>query len=85
MNATISRRNARPKPPDKGSFPLDHEGIKISVLSVFYCFGALLVCYFTGECKEYMKQYMQCLKQCKNDNHECRSQSQQYLQCRMDK
>jgi len=38
-----------------------------------------------GECKEYMKQYMQCLKERKNDNHECRSQSQQYLQCRMDR
>ncbi|XP_065910583.1 cytochrome c oxidase assembly protein COX19-like isoform X2 [Dysidea avara] len=61
MNA--GRKTLRPKPPDKGSFPLDHE----------------------GECKRYMVEYMQCLKQKKRDNHECREESRQYLQCRMDR
>ncbi|KAI8063217.1 hypothetical protein BC940DRAFT_307840 [Gongronella butleri] len=50
-------------PPDRGSFPLDHE----------------------GECKEYMKVYMQCLRENKNNNGACRELSKAYLQCRMDK
>lgn len=53
----------RAKQPDKGSFPLDHD----------------------GECKEYMKRYMDCLKQNNNDNHSCRFESRDYLQCRMDR
>ncbi|ORY99845.1 cytochrome c oxidase assembly protein COX19-like protein [Syncephalastrum racemosum] len=38
-----------------------------------------------GECKEYMKQYMKCMKENKNNNGECRKLSRAYLQCRMDK
>ena len=82
MNPSLTRKAGRPVPPDKGSFPLDHEGKNKTEYnpSVFYCFGTL-----KGECKEYMKQYMQCLKESKNDNHQCRSESRQYLQCRMEK
>lgn len=58
-----SRKIFQAKPPDKGSFPLDHD----------------------GECKEYMKKYMNCLKKNNNDNHKCRTESKDYLQCRMDR
>jgi len=57
------RKIFRTKPPDKGSFPLDHD----------------------GECKEYMKRYMNCLKENNNDNSKCRTESKDYLQCRMDR
>ncbi|KAL9956147.1 hypothetical protein ACROYT_G037586 [Oculina patagonica] len=58
-----SRKIFRAKPPDKGSFPLDHD----------------------GECKEYMKKYMKCLRENNNGNHMCRTESKNYLQCRMDR
>jgi len=58
-----SRKIFRAKPPDKGSFPLDHD----------------------GECKEYMKRYMKCLRENDNGNHMCRAESKDYLQCRMDR
>ncbi|ORX47015.1 hypothetical protein DM01DRAFT_1327373 [Hesseltinella vesiculosa] len=38
-----------------------------------------------GECKEFMKTYMQCLRDNKNNNGACRELSKAYLQCRMDK
>ncbi|KAI9246461.1 hypothetical protein BDA99DRAFT_447309 [Phascolomyces articulosus] len=38
-----------------------------------------------GECKDFMKEYVKCLKQHKNNNGECRHLSRAYLQCRMDK
>ncbi|XP_068674944.1 cytochrome c oxidase assembly protein COX19-like isoform X2 [Montipora capricornis] len=57
------RKIFQTKPPDKGSFPLDHD----------------------GECKEYMKRYMNCLKKNNSDYHLCRSESKDYLQCRMER
>lgn len=57
------QKTIRPRPPDKGSFPLDHE----------------------GECKDFMKQYMQCLKRSGYDNGLCRSESKAYLRCRMER
>ncbi|BGP53779.1 hypothetical protein JCM8202_005551 [Rhodotorula sphaerocarpa] len=50
-------------PPQKGSFPLDHE----------------------GECKEYMKRYLKCMKESKQQSTDCRHLSKEYLACRMDK
>ena len=44
-----------------------------------------LITYFPGECKEYMKRYMNCLKENNNDNSKCRTESKDYLQCRMDR
>ncbi|KAI3626678.1 COX19 [Malassezia furfur] len=38
-----------------------------------------------GDCKDVMKEYLQCLKANKNDNGACRHLSKKYLQCRMDK
>ncbi|EIW71182.1 cytochrome c oxidase assembly protein COX19 [Tremella mesenterica] len=50
-------------PPDRGSFPLDHD----------------------GECKNFMLQYLQCLKINQSDNGQCRLESKRYLLCRMEK
>ncbi|PVD38844.1 hypothetical protein C0Q70_01468 [Pomacea canaliculata] len=51
------------KPPEKGSFPLDHD----------------------GECREFMKKYMKCLRENRQENTMCREQSMAYLNCRMEK
>ncbi|KAM0786840.1 Cytochrome c oxidase assembly protein cox19 [Microbotryomycetes sp. NB124-2] len=53
----------KPTPPERGSFPLDHD----------------------GECKEYMKRYLDCMKRAKNQSTDCRHLSKEYLNCRMDK
>lgn len=37
-----------------------------------------------GECKTFMKDYVKCLKENKNNNGLCRQFSEAYLQCRMD-
>uniref|UniRef100_A0A0G4HPB5 Cytochrome c oxidase assembly protein COX19 n=1 Tax=Chromera velia CCMP2878 TaxID=1169474 RepID=A0A0G4HPB5_9ALVE len=37
-----------------------------------------------GECAEFQKKYMRCLKENKYDNMSCRYLSKQYLQCRME-
>lgn len=51
-----------PRPPAKGSFPLDHD----------------------GDCKDLIKQYLDCLNKSKTDASYCRKISEKYLQCRMD-
>ncbi|KAI8096393.1 putative metal ion transporter [Halteromyces radiatus] len=38
-----------------------------------------------GECKQYMQEYIKCLRANKNNNGACRPLSKAYLQCRMDK
>lgn len=52
----------RVSPPERGSFPLDHD----------------------GECKQFMKAYLGCLKANKYDNGQCRLEARKYLECRMD-
>ncbi|KAI8579767.1 hypothetical protein K450DRAFT_240243 [Umbelopsis ramanniana AG] len=37
-----------------------------------------------GECKDFMKEYIKCLRANKNNNGACREFSRAYLQCRMD-
>ncbi|KAG1055400.1 hypothetical protein G6F46_007086 [Rhizopus delemar] len=37
-----------------------------------------------GECKAFIKEYIKCLKENKNNNGLCRQFSKAYLQCRMD-
>lgn len=47
MNATLGRKTSRPTPPDKGSFPLDHEGENNNRV-LFILAGTLLfwyICY----------------------------------------
>ncbi|CAO3676221.1 unnamed protein product [Rhizopus stolonifer] len=43
-----------------------------------------VVSVFLGECKSYIKDYIKCLKENKNNNGLCRQFSKAYLQCRMD-
>ncbi|CAI7782685.1 unnamed protein product [Closterium sp. NIES-54] len=38
-----------------------------------------------GECKEVMREYMECLKQHGNQSDKCRDIAKKYLQCRMDR
>ena len=59
-------------PPERVSFPLDHE-------------GTLLISSNAGDCTAPMREYLACLKVHKNNNGECRHLSKAYLQCRMDK
>lgn len=48
-------------PPDRGSFPIDHESV----------------------CKQYMIEFLKCLRENKFDNEKCRPVSKDYLECRM--
>ena len=73
-----SQKTARPRPPDKGSFPLDHEGKLHFILTTHL---PLL----SGECKDYMEKYMKCLQQNKSEHSQCRQAAKDYLQCRMEK
>jgi cytochrome c oxidase assembly protein subunit 19 len=67
-------------PPLLGSFPLDHDG------EWFYSDRLYeLMTFVLGECKQYMQEYMKCLRANKNNNGACREFSKGYLQCRMDK
>jgi cytochrome c oxidase assembly protein subunit 19 len=65
-------------PPDRGSFPLDHDGI-IDFIRWDRIDLAL------GECRDKMIQYMACLKKNSSMSTPCRSFSKQYLECRMSK
>ncbi|KAM3578812.1 Cytochrome c oxidase assembly protein cox19 [Umbelopsis sp. WA50703] len=38
-----------------------------------------------GECKDFMKEYIKCVRANKNNNGACRELSRAYLQCRMEK
>lgn len=59
-------------PPQRGSFPLDHDG------------GCVRVRTDPGECKNFMLSYMSCLKASGSDSGKCRVQAKAYLACRMD-
>lgn len=71
-------------PPLLGSFPLDHEGIQSMNILALSIHGALNGAWL-GECKDFMLEYVKCLKENKNNNGACREKSRAYLQCRMDK
>ncbi|CAE7177501.1 unnamed protein product [Rhizoctonia solani] len=65
-------------PPDRGSFPLDHEGrVMPSILHLG------LTDKLGGECKSFMTNYLQCLSKNKNDSTPCRHLNREYLECRM--
>ncbi|XP_065189993.1 uncharacterized protein LOC135820876 [Sycon ciliatum] len=38
-----------------------------------------------GECKDRMRDYMECLKKTSQNSRACREESRQYLACRMEK
>ena len=63
MTSGVSRRSLAPIPPEKGSFPLDHE----------------------GECKSFMIDFLNCLKENRGSHGRCKSLSKSYLTCRMER
>jgi cytochrome c oxidase assembly protein subunit 19 len=80
--------NFKINPPQRGSFPLDHEGthhffVLDGVTSSHT--GLALPIFRTGDCKTFMLEYLGCLKANGNDNGKCRLLSKRYLECRMDK
>ena len=42
MNPSLTRKAGRPVPPDKGSFPLDHEG-KSKITQIYVLYSIVLV------------------------------------------
>ena len=73
-------------PPQRGSFPLDHDG-QCDYLCGVERLSRLIdpqLCH-TGECKEVMKAYLKCLKENASNNGKCRALSKDYLECRMSK
>lgn len=72
-------------PPLLGSFPIDHEGDLLRPLIKPEITENIFTNATIGECKDFMKQYVKCLKENKNNNGKCRELSKAYLQCRMDK
>ena len=79
-----STKSFKPEPPERGSFPLDHEGLN-SYPKHKNTFKYCLIFLIIGECKDVMSQYMECLKKNKSDHTSCRELAKGYLQCRMDK
>jgi hypothetical protein len=65
-------------PPDRGSFPLDHEGRTLHLDG-----HKTLTRHSLGECKAFMTTYLQCLSKNKNDSTPCRPLNKEYLECRM--
>lgn len=59
-------------PPERGSFPLDHDGALVNLTDA-------------GECTAAMREYLACLKAHQNNNGACRHLSKAYLACRMEK
>ena len=71
-----------PTAPDKGSFPLDHEG-KMLILGINnYTNYSVPSSQFLGECKEFYLKFMICLAENDNLTSACREDSKAYLGCR---
>ncbi|TVY83382.1 Cytochrome c oxidase assembly protein COX19 [Lachnellula suecica] len=71
--------NSKPTPPERGSFPLDHDGMESlgdrATLRLSW-----------RECKNVMMSYLSCIKKVKGTNEaECRDIAKSYLSCRMDR
>jgi cytochrome c oxidase assembly protein subunit 19 len=78
-NALLTIRYSRPQ---RGSFPLDHDG-KRAILQLDV---TLYSCLASGECKSVMMSYLSCMKKVKGVNEdECRMLAKSYLACRMDR
>jgi cytochrome c oxidase assembly protein subunit 19 len=73
--------STKPIPPQRGSFPLDHDGrIRDRWASIDISDRA------TGECKNFMTPYLACIKKVKGVNEDqCRELAKAYLTCRMDR
>jgi cytochrome c oxidase assembly protein subunit 19 len=68
-------------PPDRGSFPLDHEGMLCA--ERMYETRAYSLTRRVGLCKDSMMSYMHCLQANQGNNGACRDLSERYLKCRM--
>ncbi|KAG7438593.1 Cytochrome c oxidase assembly protein COX19 [Fusarium oxysporum f. sp. raphani] len=74
----------KPTPPQRGSFPLDHDGEWTVQNNTFN--GRSLTKATAGECKTYMTKYLSCMKKVRGLNdEECRDLAKAYLSCRMDR
>lgn len=76
--------------PERGSFPLDHEGMSATILrqpSAMYTSRVSLTDHpRIGECKHIISGYLKCIKLNRGTNDEaCRKLAKDYLACRMDK
>lgn len=70
--------------PQRGSFPLDHDGEWTVQNNTFN--GRSLTKATAGECKTYMTKYLSCMKKVRGLNdEECRDLAKAYLSCRMDR
>jgi cytochrome c oxidase assembly protein subunit 19 len=76
-----SSKSFQATPPDKGSFPLDHDGEYTILNSTMHG----LIKQLTGDCKKFMAAFMACLKLNNQNGRVCRDEAQAYLGCRMDK
>ncbi|CAG8576707.1 18019_t:CDS:2 [Acaulospora morrowiae] len=75
-----------PSPPERGSFPLDHDGSGYYLMSMLESFHNNALHYTSiGECKHLIKEYLRCLRQNSGDNGNCKNLSKAYLKCRMEK
>jgi hypothetical protein len=79
---TLGQKFIAPVKPERGVFPLDHEG---RLQSVFFVCGGKRSCKYLGECKETMLKYMLCLSRNDGKPGKCQSESKDYFQCRMDR
>lgn len=75
--------------PQRGSFPLDHDGTLCTGLSYLHPAALASSTYLTfplGECKHVMTKYLACIKKVKGVNEDqCRELAKAYLSCRMDR
>ena len=76
-------------PPDRGSFPLDHYGSSCSIPNCLTSSSPPLsgsgYVDAAGECKDFMKAYLSCLKKNEATSTPCRVLNRDYLECRMSK
>lgn len=71
--------------PERGSFPLDHDGTRIQSCNKTIK-KALADKLIAGECKHLIADYLKCLKSQRGVNdEECRRLAKGYLSCRMEK
>lgn len=84
----------KPAPPQRGSFPLDHDGRSFASLPPIPLAREVPPAKqsshtdeldVVGECKDAMIAHLKCLKTNAYDNGKCRLEARRYLQCRMDK
>lgn len=75
-----SQSKNRIAPPERGSFPLDHEGMSSTLRQL--CATALITT--LGDCKALVKDYLRCIKDNRGHNAPCRYLAKTFLKCRMD-